>query len=66
MSENLHILYDEILNIEFRKPWWKWMLVKNPNLSPASDEFDTFEDFDKYGEMFLTPPLKKGTDIATQ
>jgi hypothetical protein len=59
MKENLHILYDEILNIEFNKPWWKWMIVRDPELTPTVDEFDTFEDFEKYGEMFYTPPLKK-------
>jgi len=58
MNEKLHTLYNEILNLEF-KPSWKWMIVRNPNLTPTVDDFDTFEDFLKYGEMFWTPALKK-------
>lgn len=49
------------------------MTIKNPSLIPTVDDFDTFEDFSKYGEMFWMPPLKnesivlynpKGTDIV--
>ena len=65
MSKKLHTLYNEILNLEL-KPSWKWMIVRDPELTPTVDEFDTFEDFLKYGEVFHTPTLKKGTDIVSK
>ena len=58
MSKKLHTLYNEILKLELR-PSWKWMIVRDPNLTPTVNDFDTFEDFLKYGEMFHTLLLKK-------